>query len=225
MLKFWNSNDKKDAAQYSYTRAPCHCTRGGDSLSQLCHCVKMRNRARVCVHTEEPWRWFWWNSLEQFPPSCSFEVIFSPLHDQTGTASKHRWLWSGGGKQGVRVRDLNKKNVHRDLHCTYNNNGNNHWMQQWCTVWIYCRWTCSSSPQNHPLPWQKPAGLLKIRLHHFSLPESTHGGLEGSCKSKMTKNVWISDYLLTGKCFHDTLHQTIKTSPRASSYQQVPPWV
>lgn len=68
----WNSNDKKDAAQYSYTRAPCHCTWGGDSLSQLCHCAKVRTRARVCVHTEEPWRWFLWNSLEQFPPWCSF---------------------------------------------------------------------------------------------------------------------------------------------------------
>lgn len=68
----WNSNVKKDAAQYSYTGASCHCTRGEDSLSQLCHCAKVRNRARVCVHTEEPWRWFLWNSLEQFPAWCSF---------------------------------------------------------------------------------------------------------------------------------------------------------
>lgn len=77
-LLIWNSNDKKDAAQYSYTRAPCHCTRGRDSLSQLCHCAKVRNTARVCVHTEEPWRWFLWNSLEQFPPGAHSRC-FSPL--------------------------------------------------------------------------------------------------------------------------------------------------
>lgn len=49
------------------------------------------------------------------------------------------------------------------------------------------------------------------------------GVSEGSCKSKMTKNDWISDDLSTGKCFHDTLHQTIKMSLRDSSYQQVLP--
>lgn len=72
-------------------------------------------------------------------------------------------------------------------------------------------------------PNRSQTGLPKIRLHHFSHPESTHRVLERSCKQKMTKNDWISDDLSTGKCFHDALHQTIKMSPRASSYQQVPP--